>query len=465
MATEKAWGGRFTEDLDEVASRFLASVEVDRTLGDVDVRGSIAHAEMLCAIGVLRPDERDAIVQGLGQIRVELAEGRFAFDPAREDVHMNVEATLTERIGAAGARLHTGRSRNDQVATDLRLYAREACEAVAARVDALALALALRARDELDTLMPAYTHLQRAQPSRLSHHLLAYVEMLDRDRGRLVDCRARLNECPLGSGAVAGTTFALDREKTARDLGFDRPTRNSIDATGDRDFLAELLAALAITATHLSRLSEELVLWSTQEFAFVEMADAHTTGSSMMPQKKNPDVAEVVRGKTGRVVGALVALLVTLKGLPLGYNRDLQEDKPPVFDAVAQVSASLEVLERVILAARFNRERMRRALDAGFVNATEVADYLVDKGVAFREAHAVAGRLVARAIEASTDLASLPLETYREEHPAFDAGVYPVLEPERAVERRDLPGAPARARVEAAAREAIERLSNRRNRA
>jgi argininosuccinate lyase len=461
MATEKAWGGRFTEDLDEVASKFLVSVEVDKHLGAVDVRGSIAHAEMLCAIGVLTVEERDAITAGLGQIGQELERGAFVFDPAREDVHMNVEATLTERIGTAGARLHTGRSRNDQVATDLRLWARDACERVASLVDALALALAQRAAEQVDVLMPAYTHLQRAQPSRLSHHLLAYVEMLDRDRGRLIDCRARLNESPLGSGAVAGTTFALDRERTAKSLGFERPMRNSIDATGDRDFLAELLAALAIAQTHLSRLAEELVLWSTQEFGFVEMADAHTTGSSMMPQKKNPDVAEVVRGKTGRVVGDLVALLVTLKGLPLGYNRDLQEDKPPVFDAVTQVSMCLEVLERVVLAMRFNAERMRRALDAGFVNATEVADYLVDKGVAFREAHAVSGRLVARAIEAKCDLPSLPLSVYREEHPAFDEGIYPVLEPERAVERRDLVGAPAKARVAAAAHDAIERISAR----
>lgn len=462
MATGKAWGGRFAEDLDAVASRFLASVEVDQHLGAVDVRGSIAHAEMLCAIGVLSEAERDAILAGLERIGRELAEGAFRFDPAREDVHMNVEATLTERIGPAGARLHTGRSRNDQVATDLRLWARDACDSVSAWVDRLALALARRAEDELDTLMPAYTHLQRAQPSRLSHHLMAYVEMLERDRGRLQDCRRRLNESPLGSGAVAGTTFKLDRARTASALGFDRPMRNSIDATADRDFLAELLAALAITQTHLSRLAEELVLWSTQEFGFVEMADAHTTGSSMMPQKKNPDVAEVVRGKTGRVVGDLVALLVTLKGLPLGYNRDLQEDKPPVFDAVAQVSQCLEVLERVVLAMRFDRDRMRRALDAGFVNATEVADYLVDKGVAFRDAHAVAGRLVARAIEAKTDLPGLSLEVYREEHPAFDEDVYAVLEPERAVERRDLVGAPARARVKAAVDEAITRIQNRR---
>ncbi len=447
MSTHKAWGGRFTEDLDAEAAEFLVSVEVDQHFGQQDVRGSIAHAQMLCAVGVLSDQECEQIVKGLEQIAAEMVASTFVYDPAREDVHMNVEATLTDRIGPAGAKLHTGRSRNDQVATDLRLWAREACAHVGTLIDQLALSLCDRAEKELDTLMPAYTHMQRAQPSRLSHHLLAYVEMLGRDRGRLNDCAERLNECPLGSGAVAGTTFAIDREMTAKSLGFRAPMRNSIDATADRDFLVELLAALAITATHLSRMAEELVLWSTQEFSFVTMADAHTTGSSMMPQKKNPDVAEVVRGKTGRVVGDLVALLVTLKGLPLGYNRDLQEDKPPVLDAVAQVSACLSVLARVWQGIKFSRASMRRALDAGFVNATEVADYLVAKGVAFRDAHAVSGRLVARAIELQTDLASLSLDEYRKENAAFDDSIYPVLDPNNAVERRAIVGAPARARV------------------
>jgi argininosuccinate lyase len=461
VSTQKAWGGRFTEDLDEVASQFLASIDVDDRLAEVDIQGSLAHADMLARIGVLTPEERDAIARGLGQIRDEIRAGTFRFDPAREDVHMNIEGALIERIGPTGGKLHTGRSRNDQVATDLRLWAREACARVGARIDALALALAKRAEGEIDTLLPAYTHLQRAQPNRLAHHLLAYVEMLERDRGRLDDAARRMNESPLGAGAVAGTTFPLDREGVAQALGFARPMRNSLDATADRDFIAELLAALAICATHLSRLAEELVLWSTQEFGFVEMADAHTTGSSMMPQKKNPDVAEVVRGKTGRVVGDLVALLVTLKGLPLGYNRDLQEDKPPMFDAVDAVEGSLAVLERVVLAVRFNRARMAAALRAGFVNATEVADYLVEKGVPFREAHAVAGRLVARALAAETDLASLSLAVYRDEHPAFAEDVYQALDVERAVERRNIVGAPARARVEAAIRDALARLAAR----
>lgn len=461
MSTHKAWGGRFTEDLDEAASRFLTSIDVDRRLAEVDIRGSIAHAEMLERVGVLSSQEREAIVRGLGTIRDEIRAGTFRFDPAREDVHMNIEAALIDRIGPAGGKLHTGRSRNDQVATDLRLWAREACERIGVRVDALAVALVHRAQDEIDTFIPAYTHLQRAQPNRLAHHLLAYVEMLDRDRGRLDDASRRLNESPLGAGAVAGTTFPLDRADTARALGFAHPMRNSLDATADRDFIAELLSALAICATHLSRLSEELVLWSTQEFGFVELADAHTTGSSMMPQKKNPDVAEVVRGKTGRVIGDLVALLVTLKGLPLGYNRDLQEDKPPLFDAVDAVDGSLEVLERVVLAMRFHRDRMKAALGAGFVTATEVADYLAAKGIPFRDAHAVAGRLVARALSQQTDLLSLSLADYKAEHLAFDDDIYMVLDPARAIERRNLVGGPARAQVQKQIQDAQERLASR----
>ncbi len=461
MATHKAWGGRFSEDLDEVASAFLASVAVDKRLAEADIQGSLAHAEMLSHVGVISPDECDAIARGLSAIRDEIRAGTFTWDPAREDVHMNIEAVLIERIGPAGGKLHTGRSRNDQVATDLRLFAREAAARVGQHVDRLAHALATRAQGEIETLIPAYTHMQRAQPNRLAHHLLAYVEMLDRDRGRLDDAARRMNECPLGAGAVAGTTFPLDRARVAGALGFDRPMRNSLDATSDRDFVVELLSALAVCATHLSRLAEELVLWSTQEFAFVEMADAHTTGSSMMPQKKNPDVAEVVRGKTGRVVGDLVAMLTILKGLPLAYNRDLQEDKPPLFDAVDQVQACLEVLERVVLAMRFRADRMRAALVAGFVNATEVADHLASRGVPFRDAHAVAGRLVARAIERGTDLASLPFEVFREESAAFDEGIFKALDAETAIERRTLVGGPARARVLEAITEALVRLEAR----
>lgn len=459
MATNTAWGGRFQQDLDAGAARFLESVSFDKRLADEDIAGSLAHAEMLHAIGVLTADDLAAIQRGLGQIRAEVRAGTFAWDAAKEDVHMNVESALTAREGDVGARLHTGRSRNDQVATDMRLWARDACTRVSRSLDRLALTLVARAEEEVDTLLPAYTHIQRAQPNRLAHHLLAWVEMLDRDHGRLHDCARRMNECPLGSGAVCATTFPLDRELTAGLLGFDRPTRNSVDATADRDFLLELLSALAIASVHMSRVAEELVWWSTQEFGFIEMADAHATGSSMMPQKKNPDVAEVVRGKSGRVIGDLVSLLVVLKGLPLGYNRDLQEDKAPVFDAVDTVRDSAEVLADAIGALRFHRARMRAALSAGYVTATEAADYLAARGVPFRHAHEVAGRLVARAITQGVDLAGLPLEAFREESPAFDEGIFTALDPEVAVERRDLPGGPARRRVVAALEEARARLT------
>jgi argininosuccinate lyase len=461
MATKTAWGGRFTQELDAGAARFLASIDVDSRLAEEDIAGSLAHAEMLSTIGVLTAEEFAQVRRGLGAIRDEVRGGTFAWDAAKEDVHMNVEAALTAREGDVGARLHTGRSRNDQVATDLRLFARRACADVGRSLDRLALALVGRAESEIDTLVPAYTHMQRAQPNRLSHHLMAYVEMLGRDRGRLDDAAARMNESPLGSGAVCGTTFPLNREMTARALGFDGPSRNSLDATADRDFLLELLAALAVAAVHLSRLSEELVLWSTQEFGFVEMADAHTTGSSMMPQKKNPDVAEVVRGKSGRVIGDLVSLLVILKGLPLGYNRDLQEDKVPVFDAVDTVRDSAEVLADAVGAMTFKRDRMRAALGAGFTVATEVADYLAARGVPFRHAHEVAGRLVALALAQGKELGQLSLTEYRDAHALFDEDIYRALDPEVAVERRDLPGAPARRRVLAAMAGARARIEAR----
>jgi argininosuccinate lyase len=445
--SDKSWGGRFDQDLDAQAAAFSASVEVDKRLYAQDIRGSIAHARMLGARGILSQDDVALIIAGLTQLSKECEAGALAWDPAREDVHMNIEATLTERIGEAGARLHTGRSRNDQVATDMRLWTRDACAGTAARIDAMLGVLALRAAGSIDVLMPGYTHLQRAQPIRLSHHLLAWSEMLERDRSRLFDAARRMNVSPLGSGALAATTFPLDREMSAKELGFAGVTRNSLDAVGDRDFLVETVAALANCAIHLSRISEELVLWSSQEFGFVQMSDAFTTGSSMMPQKKNPDMAELVRGKTGRVVGDLVALIVMLKGLPLAYNRDMQEDKPPVFDAFDTVDASLTVLAGSIGSARFNVARMRSALGEGFVDATEIADYLASKGVPFRNAHHVAGRLVRRAIDKSTTLTGLPLEDLKAEHPAFEADVYRALDPETAVERRALPGGPARSMV------------------
>lgn len=452
--SEKAWGGRFEEELDALAARFSASVGFDQRLGLVDVRGSIAHARMLGARGVISEADAEAIVRGLERIAGEIERGEMSWDEAKEDVHMNVEALLTSRIGEAGGRLHTGRSRNDQVATDMRLWTREAIDDTARRIDRFLAVIAARAPSLMDHLLPGYTHLQRAQPVRLSHHVLAWAAMLERDRGRLLDARARLNECPLGSAALAGTTFPLDREATARALGFDGPTHNSLDAVGDRDFLLETVSALSICAVHLSRVAEELVLWSTQEFSFVEMSDAYTTGSSIMPQKKNPDMAELVRGKTGRVVGHLVSLAMLMKALPLAYNRDMQEDKPPVFDSFDTVNDCLDVLAGCVATARFDRERMREALARGFVDATEIADWLAARGVPFREAHHVTGRLVRACVERRVTLAELTLEELRAEHEAFDASVYEALDPEVAVERRALVGGPARARV----RDEIEAL-------
>ena len=459
--SDKAWGGRFEQEPAALAAAFSASVDVDKRLADQDIRGSEAHAEMLAAQGIISVEDAQQIRAGLGDIRREIARGELPWDPAREDVHMNIEARLTERIGPAGARLHTGRSRNDQVATDMRLWTREACAGTRARIDGLLRVLAKQARAHLDVLLPGYTHLQRAQPVRLAHHLLAWTEMLERDRGRLEDAERRMNECPLGSGALAATTFPLDRERTARALGFARPTRNSLDATADRDFLVEAVAALVNCAVHLSRIAEELVLWSTQEFGFMQMSDAFTTGSSMMPQKKNPDMAELVRGKTGRVVGDLVTLVVLLKGLPLAYNRDLQEDKQPTFDAFDTVDASLDILAGALAEARFHAEAMRAALGAGFLDATEVADYLAERGVPFRDAHHVAGRLVARAVRQGKVLAGLSLADFQAEHPRFEADIYAALDPETMVERRNVYGGPARAQVLAQLDALDQRLATR----
>jgi len=456
--SDKAWGGRFEADMDEVALRFSESVSFDRRLYREDIEGSIAHVRMLASRGII--DEADAkrIEEGLGKVRSEIESGDFDWDAHKEDVHMNVEARLTEEIGDAGGRLHTGRSRNDQVATDMRLWVRRHCGDTQRAIEGLVAVLAVRAAGTVNVLMPGYTHLQRAQPVRLAHHILAWCEMLLRDHGRLGDAAKRLNESPLGAGALAATTFPIDRDATAAALGFDRPTRNSLDTVADRDFLVEVVAALANCAVHLSRIAEELVLWSSQEFGFVRMSDAFTTGSSMMPQKKNPDMAELVRGKAGRVVGDLVTLLVMLKGLPLAYNRDMQEDKPPVFDAFDTVDDSLMVLTGALATATFGVERMRAALSDGFLDATEVADYLVTKGVPFRDAHHVAGRLVAKAVLADKTLPALTLDELKEEHASFDDDVYAALDMETAVERRDVVGGPKRARVEAAISDLRARL-------
>jgi argininosuccinate lyase len=461
--SDKAWGGRFEQELDAIAARFSASVDVDGRLWPQDIDGSIAHVRMLADQNILSAADTKQIVAGLETIRGSIERGEFHWDDSKEDVHMNIEAALTSAIGDAGGRLHTGRSRNDQVATDMRLWTRQACDSTVADIDALLEVLADKADGHLDFLMPGYTHLQRAQPVRLAHHLLAWAEMLERDRGRLVDAAKRMNESPLGSAALAGTTFPIDREATAIALGFDRPMRNSLDAVGSRDFLLEAVSALAICSVHLSRIAEELVLWSSQEFAFVQMSDAFTTGSSIMPQKKNPDMPELVRGKTGRVVGSLVNLLVMLKGLPLAYNRDLQEDKAPVFEAFDTVQDCLTVLSGAIASATFNKDQMAAALQAGFLDATEVADWLASRGVPFRDAHHVAGKLVHKALQEGKALSQLPLEAYQAAHDAFDDTVFLALNMETAVERRDVVGGPARGRVAAAIADLRGRLQARRD--
>ena len=442
-----ARGRRFEGALDPIAAEVNASVTFDHRLLPHDVAGSIAHAEMLAAQGLISSADARSIVEGLRRVEHQLASGELPWDAALEDVHMNVEARLVDAIGDAGRRLHTGRSRNDQVATDLRLYALAAAEKLIDGIDALRHALIAQARAHVDTLMPGYTHLQRAQPVRLAHHLLAYDAMLSRDRSRIADAAWRTDESPLGSGALAATTLPIDREHTARALGFSDVTHNSLDAVGDRDFAIELVAACALVQVHLSRLGEELVLWSSQEFGFVRIGEAYCSGSSLMPQKMNPDLAELVRAKTGRVAGAWVALITIVKGLPLAYNKDLQETQEPLYDAVETVTSCLAIARGMIASLVFDTTRMRAAIDAGHLVATELADYLVTKNVPFREAHDIAGHLVRVATEKGVELGALDLQTLRAAHPAFEADVAGWLDPVRAVDRRDIVGGPARDRV------------------
>ena len=457
---QKAWSGRFRVAADALLERFSSSVHFDHALWRQDVRGSVAHARMLAAQDILSAEEADALVRGLEQIAGELARGEFQFDPAAEDIHMNVERRLFEIVGPVAGKLHTGRSRNDQVATDLLLWLRDTLPELRRDLLALRAVLVERAADEIDVILPGYTHLQRAQPVRLAHHWLAHYEALTRDDGRLRDARARMGSSPLGAGALAGSTLPLDREHTARALGFDEPARNSLDAVSSRDHVLEVLAALAICMVQLSRISEELVLWSSQEFGFVEFDDAFATGSSLMPQKKNPDVPELVRGKSGRVIGHLVGLLVTLKGLPLAYNRDMQEDKEPLFDAVETVSGCLGILAETIRTLRVRQETMRAAASDPALLATDLAEHLVGAGVPFREAHEIVGRVVAHAEEQSVPLSSLSTETLRGFHPALDLDPESFFSAERSLEARTLTGGPARKNVEravAAARAELDR--------
>jgi argininosuccinate lyase len=457
----KLWGGRFEQATDAAVERFTASIHFDRALARYDLRVSKAHARMLERVGLISRKDEEALRSGLDRIAREIEDGTFPLDPALEDIHMNVEARLHDLVGAPAGRLQTGRSRNDQVATDLQLYLRDAATAAECGLLELRGALVGKARTQIDTVLPGYTHLQRAQPVRLAHHWLAFVEMFGRDGGRFRDLRGRLRDSPLGSGALAGSSLPLDREDTARALGFDRPAPNSMDAVSARDAAMEFLAASAIAMVHLSRLAEEMVLWSSAEFGFIELADAFATGSSLMPQKKNPDVPELVRGKTGRAIGNLVALLTVMKGLPLTYNRDMQEDKEPVFDSAATLRSSLEVTTGAIATLRVDSERMARAADDPMLLATDLAEALVRAGVAFREAHEAVGRVVGNCVRKGLDLRSLSRDDLRAFHPDFPASASELLSLERALEARSLPGGPARQNVEAALDRADEEIRSR----
>jgi argininosuccinate lyase len=439
----KPWGGRFTEGTDAGAERFTASLGFDRRLWPHDIAGSIAWAGALARAAIVTDDERHAIVKGLEAVGNELANGRFPFRQELEDIHMNIERRLIELIGAVGGKLHTGRSRNDQIALDERLYLREAVDRIVEGLRRTQGALVVHAEQSVETPMPGYTHLQRAQPIVLAHHLLAYVFMLQRDRERFVQCRTRADVLPLGSGALAGTGFAIDREALARDLGFATASPNSLDAVSDRDYLLEFLAAAAITGMHFSRLAADLTLWATVEFGFVEFADAFATGSSIMPQKKNPDVAELIRGKSGRLAGNLVALLTTLKGLPLAYNSDMQEDKEPFFDSVDTLEAMLAVLPPLLASLTFRTERMRQAAGEHFATATDLADYLVRKGLPFREAHEVVGRVVLHASRSGRALDGIPLDELRQFSPLIDADVKQALTVEASLRARAVTGGTA----------------------
>ena len=449
-ASGKFWGGRFSEATDRAVERFSASIDFDRALAGYDLRLSTAHAAMLRHTGLISSEAEHAVGSGLEAIGGELEAGTFPFETSLEDIHMNIEARLTTLIGPVAGRLHTGRSRNDQVATDLLLYLRDTSLAAERGLHELRGVLIERAREHIDTVLPGYTHLQRAQPVRLAHHWLAFVEMLGRDAGRFRDQRARLNRSPLGSGALAGSTLPLDRDDTARALGFDEPTANSMDAVASRDAALEFLSAVAIAMVHLSRLAEELVLWSTAEFGFIELADAYSTGSSLMPQKKNPDIPELVRGKTGRSIGNLVTLLTVLKGLPLTYNRDLQEDKEPVFDSAATLRDSLQVMAGTIATLRVNVDAMAAAADDPLLLATDLAEVLVREGVPFREAHEVVGRLVRHCVDKKADLRTLSQADLAAFHPSFPAAAGELASLERSLEQRSLPGGTAKATVSAA---------------
>lgn len=442
MTMAQLWGGRFTKQTDQLVFDFNASITFDKRLFHEDVTGSIVHATMLAKQGILTEEERKSIVEGLTGILEDVDDGTLAIDETQEDIHSFVEATLIDRIGDAGKKLHTGRSRNDQVALDMRLYTRARVAEIDGLLKKLLEAILDTMENNLDTYMPGFTHLQKAQPITLAHHYGAYFEMFKRDRQRLSDIYKRMNYCPLGAGALAGTTYPLDREYTARLLHFEGPTLNSIDSVADRDYLIEFLSALSTIMMHLSRFSEEIIIWNSNEYQFVELDDAYSTGSSIMPQKKNPDIAELVRGKTGRVYGALMALLTTMKGLPLAYNKDMQEDKEMAFDAMDTAADCITLYTGMIQTMKFRKNRMAKSAMNGFTNATDAADYLVGKGVPFRDAHGIIGRLVLYCIEKDTSIDALSLEELRSISDKFDEDIYDAISLKTCVEKRLTIGAP-----------------------
>lgn len=436
------WGGRFTKETDKLVYNFNASISFDQKFYKQDIMGSRAHVKMLAKQGILTEEERDQILDGLDGILRDVENGSLAITSEYEDIHSFVEANLIERIGDPGKKLHTGRSRNDQVALDMKLYVRDEIDEIDRELKTLLQELLSLMEKNVDTYMPGFTHLQKAQPVTLAHHVGAYFEMFRRDRGRMADIRKRMNLCPLGAGALAGTTYPLDRVYTAQLLGFDGPTRNSMDSVSDRDYVIELLSALSTVMMHLSRFSEEIILWNSNEYGFVEIDDAYSTGSSIMPQKKNPDIAELLRGKTGRVYGALMSILTTMKGIPLAYNKDMQEDKELTFDAIDTVKGCLRLFAGMISTMEFCREAMESSAKNGFTNATDAADYLVNHGVPFRDAHGIVGRLVLLCIDRGISLDELPLEDYQKLSPVFEEDIYEAVSMKTCVEKRETYGAP-----------------------
>ena len=456
----KLWGGRFQKPTDKKVDDFNSSIRFDSRMYKQDIQGSMAHAEMLGKQGIIPKADSELIVKTLGEILADIESGKVEFEIDAEDIHMNVEKLLTERIGDAGKRLHTGRSRNDQVALDIRMYLKDETEEILQMLKKLLGTIISLAEQHTDTIMPGYTHLQKAQPITFAHHAMAYFEMFSRDVSRLTDCRKRTNVMPLGSGALAGTTYPLDREFVASKLGFGSVTQNSLDGVSDRDFVIELASCLSVIMMHLSRFCEELILWSSHEFAFVEMDDAFSTGSSIMPQKKNPDVAELIRGKTGRVYGHLMGLLTTMKGLPLAYNKDMQEDKEPIFDAIDTVKLCLPVFNDMIATMKINKDNMLKGAKGGFTNATDAADYLVKKGLPFRSAHEVVGKMVLYAINNNKTIDEFTMQEFKACSDIFDEDIYDAISMETCVNGRNITGGPAKDMVEKAIVDAKTRLKS-----